>query len=282
MQHADPAISFSDLHLRFGDLVLYEGLSLSVSRGKTLALIGRSGTGKSVLLKCALRLLVPDRGSISTLGTDVMAQTERSMVTVRKRVGIMFQNYALFDSLTVAENIAWPLRIEGWLDEAAISARVAETLEAVNMPGIEAKRPASLSGGMKKRVSLARAIANKPDVLFYDGPTTGLDPANAKRVDGIIQRLKDERGTTAILVTHDMQTVDRVADRVAMLHERTIAWQGPPSQMRTEAPKFVRDFVTGNFRGEYDPARVRAMLQGDRAAHEERGARAPHEERGLS
>jgi phospholipid/cholesterol/gamma-HCH transport system ATP-binding protein len=268
VQPSAPAIAFSDLHLRFGSLVLYKGLSLSVARGETLALIGRSGTGKSVLLKCALRLLLPDSGSVSTLGTDVIAQTERSMVTVRKRVGIMFQNYALFDSLSVAENIAWPLRVEGWEDEAAIAARVAETLEAVNMPGIEAKRPAELSGGMKKRVSLARAIVDEPELLFYDGPTTGLDPANAKRVDAIIQRLKHERGTTAILVTHDMKTVDRVADRVAMLHDCAITWEGAPSEMRTQAPKVVRDFVTGNFRGEYDPARVRAVLEGARAAQE--------------
>lgn len=262
----DPAVVFEDLHLRFGAVHLYDGLTLRVRRGETLALIGRSGTGKSVLLKCALRLLLPDRGSIHTLGVDVIAETERSMVPLRKRVGMMFQNYALFDSLTVAENIAWPLRIEGWDDERRIADRVAETLVAVNMPGIERKMPSELSGGMKKRVSLARAIVDEPELLFYDGPTTGLDPANAQRVDAIIERLKEERGVTAILVTHDMRTVDAVADRVAMLHDRRILWEGPPTAMRTEAPKVVRDFVTGNFRGEYDPARVRAMLQGQRAA----------------
>ena len=267
-EFADPAVRFEDLHLQFGRLVLYEGLSLKVRRGETLALIGRSGTGKSVLLKCALRLLVPDAGRIQTLGVDVMAETERSMVPLRKRVGIMFQNYALFDSLDVHENIAWPLRIEGWEDEQAISQRVAETLEAVNMPGTERKMPAELSGGMKKRVSLARAIVDEPELLFYDGPTTGLDPANAKRVDSIIERLKEERGVTAILVTHDMRTVDSVADRVAMLHDHKVVWEGPPGAMRTESPKVVRDFVTGNFRGEYDPARVRAMLEGRRAASE--------------
>jgi len=260
----DPAVRFSDLHLRFGELSLFEGLSLDVPRGETLALIGRSGTGKSVLLKCALRLLLPDRGTIHTLGTEVVGMTERSMVAVRKRVGIMFQNYALFDSITVRENIAWPLRIEGWEDEQAISERVAETLLSVNMPGIELKFPTELSGGMKKRVSLARAIVDEPELLFYDGPTTGLDPANAHRVDAIIERLKEERGVTAILVTHDMRTVDSVADRVAMLHDGNVVWQGPPTEMRTEAPKVVRDFVTGNFRGEYDPARVRAMLEGSR------------------
>ncbi len=261
----DDAVLFEDLTLRFGSLTLYDGLTLRARRGETLALIGRSGTGKSVLLKCALRLLVPDSGVVRTLGVDVMAETERSMVPLRKRVGMMFQNYALFDSLSVAENIAWPLRIEGWTDEQRIAERVAETLEAVNMPGIEHKTPSALSGGMKKRVSLARAIVDEPELLFYDGPTTGLDPANAQRVDAIIERLKAERGVTAILVTHDMRTVDSVADRVAMLHDKRIVWEGPPTAMRTEAPKVVRDFVTGNFRGEYDPARVRAMLQGQRA-----------------
>ncbi|MCO4773711.1 MAG: ATP-binding cassette domain-containing protein [Deltaproteobacteria bacterium] len=260
------AVVFDQLNLKFGPLHLYEGLSLRVHRGETLGLIGRSGTGKSVLLKCALRLLVPDFGAIHTLGVDVLAETERSMVPLRKRVGIMFQNYALFDSLTVKENIAWPLRIEGWKDEQAIAERVAETLESVNMPGIEEKMPAELSGGMKKRVSLARAVVDEPELLFYDGPTTGLDPANAKRVDSIIERLKAERGVTAILVTHDMRTIDSVADRVAMLHDRRVIWAGPPTEMRTQAPKVVRDFVTGNFRGEYDPARVRAMLQGRRAS----------------
>ncbi len=256
------AVLFEDLHLSFGGVPLYEGLSLAVPRGETLGLIGRSGTGKSVLLKCALRLLVPQRGRIETLGVDVTAQTERSMVPLRRRVGMMFQNYALFDSLTVAENIAWPLRIEGWTDEKAIAERVTQTLEAVNMPGVERKRPAELSGGMKKRVSLARAIVDEPELLFYDGPTTGLDPANAHRVDAIIQRLKEERGTTAILVTHEMRTIDAVADRVAMLHDRGVIWEGPPQEMRTQAPKVVRDFVTGNFRGEYDPGRVQAMLRG--------------------
>lgn len=259
---AEPVLVFEDLHQRWGDLVLYEGVNLTLHRGETLALIGRSGTGKSVLLKMALRLLVPDRGSIRAFGEEVTDRNERSMFALRQRIGMMFQNYALFDSLTVLDNIAWPLRIAGWKDEAEIRARVAETLEMVNMPGIERQRPPDLSGGMKKRVSLARAIVTKPEILFYDGPTTGLDPANAKRVDSIMVRLKEQEGVTAILVTHDLRSIELCADRVAMLHERRIVWEGATLDLPTESPQVVRDFLTGNFRKEYDPNRVAAAVGG--------------------
>ena len=257
MSEPESILVFEDLHQRWGALVLYEGLDLDLRRGETLALIGRSGTGKSVLLKMALRLLVPDQGSIRAFGEEVTERTERSMFDLRQRIGMMFQNYALFDSLTVLENIAWPLRIAGWKDESDIRARVSETLEMVNLPGIERKKPAELSGGMKKRVSLARAMVTSPEILLYDGPTTGLDPANAKRVDEIMVRLKED-GVTAILVTHDLRSIELCADRVAMLHDRKICWVGPTETLPSESPQVVRDFLTGNFRKEYDPTRVAA------------------------
>lgn len=257
MSDAESILVFEDLHQRWGDLVLYEGLDLELHRGETLALIGRSGTGKSVLLKMALRLLVPDQGSIRAFGEEVTERTERSMFDLRQRIGMMFQNYALFDSLTVLENIAWPLRIAGWEDEREIHDRVAETLEMVNLPGIERKKPAELSGGMKKRVSLARAMATRPEILLYDGPTTGLDPANAKRVDEIMVRLKQD-GVTAMLVTHDLRSIELCADRVAMLHDHEICWVGRTEVLARESPQVVRDFLTGNFRKEYDPTRVAA------------------------
>lgn len=255
----EPVLVFDGLQQRWGDLVLYEGLDLTLRRGETLALIGRSGTGKSVLLKMALRLLVPDAGSIRAFGEEVTTRSEPNMFDLRQRIGMMFQNYALFDSLPVVENIAWPLRVAGWTDEDRIRARVVETLEMVNLPGIEEKRPAELSGGMKKRVSLARAIATEPEILFYDGPTTGLDPANAKRVDEIMVKLK-EQGVTAILVTHDLRSIELCADRVAMLHDRRICWVGPTATLPRESPQVVRDFLTGNFRKDYDPNRVAAEL----------------------
>jgi phospholipid/cholesterol/gamma-HCH transport system ATP-binding protein len=257
MSDAESILVFEDLHQRWGDLVLYEGLDLELHKGETLALIGRSGTGKSVLLKMALRLLVPDQGSIRAFGEEVTERTERSMFDLRQRIGMMFQNYALFDSLTVLQNISWPLRIAGWEDEAEIRERVAETLEMVNLPGIEDKKPAELSGGMKKRVSLARAMATRPEILLYDGPTTGLDPANAKRVDEIMVRLKED-GVTSILVTHDLRSIELCADRVAMLHDRKICWVGRTETLPSESPQVVRDFLTGNFRKDYDPTRVAA------------------------
>lgn len=239
--------------------MLYRGLDLTLHRGETLALIGRSGTGKSVLLKMALRLLVPDQGRIQAFGEEVTSRSERAMFDLRQRMGMMFQNYALFDSMSVLDNIAWPLRIAGETDEDVIADRVATMLEMVNLPGIEAKRPAELSGGMKKRVSLARAMATRPEILFYDGPTTGLDPANAKRVDEIMLRLKAD-GVTAILVTHDLRSIELCADRVAMLHEGRICWAGATTALPTESPQVVRDFLTGNFRRDYDPDRVAAAV----------------------
>ncbi len=257
MSDDPPLLAFEGLHHRWGDQVLYEGLDLELHRGETLALIGRSGTGKSVLLKMALRLLVPDQGSIVAFGQEVTERTERSMFDLRQRIGMMFQNYALLDSLTVFDNVAWPLRIAGWIDRERIRERVAETLGMVNLPGTEDKKPAELSGGMKKRVSLARAIVTRPEILLYDGPTTGLDPANAKRVDAIMVRLKED-GVTAMLVTHDLRSIELCADRVAMLHDRRICWAGPTESLASESPQVVRDFLTGNFKRYYDPDRVAA------------------------
>ena len=271
----DDALRFTDLRLSFGARALYTGLNLAVRRGETLALIGRSGTGKSVLLKCALRLAVPDSGSVLAFGEEVTTRSERTMGPLRQRIGMMFQSYALFDSISVAENVAWPLRVRGVDDEAAIAARVEELLALVNLPGVGARRPAELSGGMKKRVSLARALANEPELLFYAGPTTGLDPANARRVDGIIARLKAERGVTSILVTHDIAGIERCADRVAMLHEGGVVWVGPVADMKSHSPDVVRNFVTGNFRAQYDPkgpvARARPEDQSGLSASSARG-----------
>lgn len=241
----DPVIVFQDVWKAFGKHSIYEGLDLVVHRGETLAIVGGSGTGKSVLLKCLLRLLVPDRGRIFAFGEEVTGRAENDMREIRRRIGMLFQGAALFDSLDVRENVAYPLRQQGVVDEARISGRVAEVLAMVGLPGIERKWPAELSGGMKKRVGLARAIAVEPEVILYDEPTTGLDPTNVRRIDQLIASLQERLGVTSIVVTHDMDSAFRVSDRLAMLHERRIAWVGFKDEVETAESAAVRDFVRG-------------------------------------
>jgi phospholipid/cholesterol/gamma-HCH transport system ATP-binding protein len=214
-----------------------------VQRGETLTIIGGSGSGKSVLLKCLIGLLYPDRGHIFFDGADVTTLGEAELREVRKRVAMVFQGAALFDSLTVAENIAYPLRehLKG-LTEEEISARVAKNLLLVNLPGIEAMRPSDLSGGMRKRVGLARAIAIEPEVILYDEPTTGLDPISVRIIDELILSLKAQLGCTSIVVTHDMDSAFRVSDRMAMLARRTIVATGTVEQMQASTNPDVRAF----------------------------------------
>ena len=216
-----------------------------VHKGETITIVGGSGTGKSVLLKCLLGLIRPDRGRIEAFGVEVSGRTEQQMRTIRARIGMLFQGAALFDSLNVADNVAYPLRQHGWIDEAAISARIAEVLEMVNLPGIEGKWPAELSGGMKKRVGLARAIAIEPEVLLYDEPTTGLDPTNVRRIDRLILELQARLGVTSIVVTHDMGSAFRVSDRLAMLSDRRIVWTGSKDEVESAADPVVRAFIEG-------------------------------------
>ncbi len=242
----EPLIVFSDIWKKFGPTVIYEGLDLVVHRGETITIVGGSGTGKSVLLKCLLGLIRPDRGRVEAFGEEVTGRSEREMRPIRARIGMLFQGAALFDSLTVLENVAYPLRQHGWSDEAAIRSRVAEVLEMVNLPGIEGKWPAELSGGMKKRVGLARAIAIEPEVLLYDEPTTGLDPTNVKRIDQLIIDLQARLGVTSIVVTHDMDSAFRVSDRLAMLYERRIVWTGFKDEVEEAEDPVVRAFIEGN------------------------------------
>lgn len=242
----EPLIRFEDIWKSFGSTSIYEGLDLTVHKGETITIVGGSGTGKSVLLKCLLGLLRPDRGRIEAFGEEVTGRSERQMGEIRARIGMLFQGAALFDSLCVADNVAYPLRVRGWHDEARIAGRVAEVLEMVNLPGLERQWPASLSGGMKKRVGLARAIAIEPEVILYDEPTTGLDPTNVKRIDQLIIDLQERLGVTSIVVTHDMDSAFRVSDRLAMLYERKIVWCGFKDEVESADNPVVRAFIDGN------------------------------------
>ncbi|MCL2011715.1 MAG: ABC transporter ATP-binding protein [Cystobacterineae bacterium] len=229
----EPLIRFEDLHLAFGDNPVYEGLSLTVYRGQTLAVIGGSGCGKSVLLKCLIGLLYPNRGRVFYEDIEVSQLPEQKLRSIRKDIAMVFQSAALFDSLSVGENLAYPLREHmPHLSEKEMSARVAQTLELVNLPGIERMQPAELSGGMRKRVGLARAIMTSPKVILWDEPTTGLDPISTRIIDELIISMKKHLGCTSIVVTHDMNSVFRVADSIAMLAHRKIVASGSVEQMR--------------------------------------------------
>ncbi len=236
-------IRWKDVWKSFGPKRIFEGLDLEVRKGETLTIIGGSGTGKSVMLKCLIGLLYPDRGHIWFEGGDVTTFGEKQIREVRKRVAMVFQGAALFDSLTVAENIAYPLREHlKELTEDEISARVAKNLKMVNLPGIEAMRPSDLSGGMRKRVGLARAIAIEPEVILYDEPTTGLDPISTRVIDELIISMKHQLGCTSIVVTHDMDSAFRVSDRMAMLAKRKIVASGTVKEMQASSNPDVRAF----------------------------------------
>jgi phospholipid/cholesterol/gamma-HCH transport system ATP-binding protein len=240
---ANSLIRFEGLWKAFGKKSIFEDLNLEIRRGETLTVIGGSGTGKSVLLKCLIGLLYPDRGSIWLESTDVAQLGEKDMRDVRRRVAMVFQGAALFDSMTVGENLAYPLR-EQMPDMTGeqIREKVTLLLKRINLPGIEAMKPSDLSGGMKKRVGLARAIATDPEVILWDEPTTGLDPISTRIIDELINQMKVESGCTSIVVTHDMDSAFRVSDRMAMLANRRIVASGTVAEMKASTVKEVREF----------------------------------------
>lgn len=239
----DPVIRFDQVDKSFGRQVVFRGLSLEIRRGEILALVGGSGSGKSVLLKLILGLLRCDAGHIYVDREDITHHSEAELLPIRRKVGMVFQNGALFDSLSVFENIAYPLRVRGVRSEQAMRERVAEVLEVVGLPGIEQKMPAELSGGMRKRVSLARAVAEVPQVVLYDEPTTGLDPINVRRISELIVDLRERLHTTAVVVTHDLASAYLVSDRMAMLAEgHVIAIDDTPQFRRSNDPT-VHEFL---------------------------------------
>lgn len=239
-------IEFRGVTKAFGRKVVYSGLDLAIRKGESITVIGGSGQGKSVMLKLLMGLLQADSGQIVFDGEDITHKAERAYAQVRRRIGMLFQGAALFDSLSVYENVAYGLREHLRMSEHEVKARVAEALGAVGLEGIEHMWPADLSGGMKKRVGLARAIAVRPEVLLYDEPTTGLDPINTTRINRLILRLKDTFHITSIVVTHDMHSAFTVSDRIAMIHQGTVIFTGTPDQVRTSEDDRVRNFVLGN------------------------------------
>ncbi len=236
-------IEYRGLKKAFGPKRVYEGLDLSVETGETLTVIGGSGSGKSVLLKCLIGLMYPDEGEILFEGQDVTSLSEEEFLSIRRQVAMVFQGAALFDSLSVGENVAYPLREHfPEMTEAEVGERVAKKLAMVNLPGIEAMRPSDLSGGMRKRVGLARAIAVDPKVILWDEPTTGLDPISTRVIDELIISMKEQLGCTSIVVTHDMESAFRVSDRIAMLAQKKIVEVGTVAQMQRSTQPEVRAF----------------------------------------
>jgi phospholipid/cholesterol/gamma-HCH transport system ATP-binding protein len=238
-------IEVRQLRKRFGDQQVLDGVDLAIEQGESLVIIGRSGGGKSVLLKHLVGLTHPDSGQVLVEGQDIAQLDERELLGVRRKFGMLFQSAALFDSLTVEENIAFVLARERKHTPEEIARRVAEALEMVDLPGTQKKKPAELSGGMRKRVGLARAIIYRPEVVFYDEPTTGLDPVVADSIDKLILRVCNSLRVTSIVVTHDMRSMQTVGRRVAMLHEGRIYATGTPQEMMSSADPVVSRFVRG-------------------------------------
>lgn len=231
MENREAVIQFKNVYKRFGDFEVLKGLDLSVYKGESLVIMGPSGSGKSVLLKHIIGLLKPDKGEVWTLGHDTGSMTPKELSELRKRTGYVFQLAALFDSMTVAENVALGLTMHSKMSRDEIQQRVVESLHRVGLHGVEEKNPEELSGGMKKRVSIARAVALEPEILFYDEPTTGLDPATCKTINQLIRQLNGDLGITSVVVTHDIQSATTVADRIVLYNKGVIVSEGDPGHM---------------------------------------------------
>jgi len=264
-------IEFRDLHKAFGANRVLEGFSLEVRDGETMVIIGYSGTGKSVAIKHVVGLLEPDAGEVLVDGRVVASLGHRDLLALRSRIGFVFQFAALFDSMTIEENVALGLRRRRELGSAEIAARVAESLALVDLAGAERMMPAELSGGMRKRVGLARAIALKPVYLLYDEPTTGLDPVTAAVIDQLVVRTREALGVTSIVITHDMRSAYTVGDRIAMLYQGRIRQVGTVEEIRATADPVVRQFIEGRPDGR---AAERASLAGAGTALDVEGAEA--------
>jgi len=241
-----PIIELRGVSKRFGSLVVLDKLDLQLAGGQTTVVIGESGTGKSVLLKHIIMLLRPDSGEVFFHGQRVDDKSEEELVEVRRRFGLLFQMGALFDSMTIEENIAFPIIQHQAAPPDDLKEIVAQKLRMVGLDGLQHRRPAEISGGQKKRVALARAIALNPEVVLYDEPTTGLDPVRADVINEMIVKLKHELDVTGVVVTHDMTSAYKVADRIVMLHHGKIIADGDPDWYRTSKDPRVRRFVDGH------------------------------------
>jgi phospholipid/cholesterol/gamma-HCH transport system ATP-binding protein len=238
-------IEVRNLKKSFGPQPILDGVSFEIQEGESLVIVGRSGGGKSVLLKHIIGLLQPDAGAVVIDGEDITHLDERNLIRVRSKFGMVFQGAALFDSLTVAENVSFALRREKNLTEKEIARKVAEVLDMVELPGVEKKKPSELSGGMRKRVGLARAIIYQPRIVLYDEPTTGLDPIVSDSIDKLIIRVTECLKVTTIVVTHDMRSARRVGHRLVMLHNKKIYANGSPEDIFASTDPVVRQFIDG-------------------------------------
>ncbi len=244
-----PIIEFENVHKAFRGQKVLDGLNLTIARGQTTVIIGRSGGGKSVTLKHMIGLMKPDRGRLLVDGEDIATMGKKDLNRVRARFGMLFQEGALFDSMTVAENVAFPLAEHTTLSASEIDARVSEMLGLVGLPGIEEKMPSELSGGMRKRVGLARALIRDPEIVLFDEPTSGLDPIMADAIDTLILETQRQSGRTYVVISHDIQATFKIAHHIAMLYEGRIIAYGSPEEMRANPNPFLGQFLRGTAEG---------------------------------
>jgi phospholipid/cholesterol/gamma-HCH transport system ATP-binding protein len=238
-------IQLKNVHKAFGPKRVLQGFTLDVPEGETMVIIGYSGTGKSVAIKHIVGLLDPDQGEVWVDGQRVDQLSRRDLYALRARIGYVFQFAALFDSMTIGENVAMGLRKQGELSEAEIQDRVKEALDLVDLPGVEGRFPAELSGGMRKRVGIARSIALRPKYILYDEPTTGLDPVTSAVIDQLMVRMREKLGVTGVVITHDMRSAYTVGTRIAMLYEGRVRWEGTIDEIHETSDPIVRQFTEG-------------------------------------
>ncbi|MEW6378791.1 MAG: ABC transporter ATP-binding protein [bacterium] len=242
-------IQLVDIHKSFRNKQVLKGVNLQIRQGESMVVIGGSGCGKSVLMKHVMGLIWPDRGRVLVQDRDLASCSRRELNDIRKKFGMLFQGAALFDSMTVGQNVGFGLKEHTSLSKEKIREKVREKLQMVGLPGIEDLRPDELSGGMKKRVGLARAIAMEPEILLYDEPTTGLDPIMADVINDLIIRMKEVYKVTSLAITHDMKSAYKIADRIGMLYDGRIIEVGTPEEIQNTQNPVVRQFITGSARG---------------------------------
>lgn len=249
MNSPRPTIEFKDVHTAFGDNHVHRGLNFALMPGEVTTLLGPSGAGKTIILKLIIGLMWAASGQVQVMGRDMHSITERELRDLRVDIGMLFQGAALFDSFTVFENIAYGLRERGEEDEDKLASIVREKLEMVGLSGIEQKYPPQLSGGQKKRVGLARALASSPKIMLYDEPTTGLDPTSTRKIDDLIVQFAKEAGITSLVVTHDIHSASRVSDRWMLLSKGIIVADGPARRL-AEENELVSAFISGRWNDE--------------------------------
>jgi phospholipid/cholesterol/gamma-HCH transport system ATP-binding protein len=252
-------IQLIDVHKAFGPKKILDGFTLEIPEKETMVIIGYSGTGKSVAIKHIVGLLEPDRGRVLVDGLEVPLLRRRELYALRARIGYVFQFAALFDSMTIGENVAMGLRKQGELSEPEIRERVGEALDLVDLPNVEGRMPAEMSGGMRKRVGIARAIALRPDYILYDEPTTGLDPVTSAVIDQLMVRMREKLGVTGVVITHDMKSAYTVGTRIAMLYQGRVRGVWTIDEIQRSDDPVVRQFIEGKADLDAAPSSVTAV-----------------------